>query len=567
MTSRRWHAALDGFTLVAVCGLALVHLLPEALAAGGLTAGAFALVGVSVPWAMHRFSGAEHRESTVLVAGLALHAAAETAVLGASPEGHALALGAAIVFHRLPLGMVVFASAEASHGERRAWLFIAVLVVATVVGFLGGETLAASFDPHHYAWLQALVAGSLLHVAFGHEDHSDHHHESQDDDDHHHHHHHHDHDQDHDHDHHHAPTWETVHGALGGIVGLATVIVSVVYGHDHDQDHAGGDGFLHIALKLSLESAPALLLAYVLAGLVRVAVTPATVGWLQAGSRTGQSLRGVLFGLPLPICSCGVLPLYASLIERGVPATAALAFLIATPELGLDAIILSFPLLGVELTTVRLVAAFAIAFLVAIWVGRRMAAAASPNPIDPTSPSPRPGLRARVAAGVRFGLVELFDHTMPWIVVGLLIAAVAQPILSQAWLTAIPSAAQVPLFALIGIPMYVCASGATPIAAVLIASGVSPGAALAFLLAGPATNLTTFGILASLHGRRIAFQFGIGVTIAAVAAGWAMMVYWERQAMRSPCRSTPMGPGCNGGLLEPSESCYSARCCGRGRAG
>ena len=81
---------------------------------------------------------------------------------------------------------------------------------------------------------------------------------------------------------------------------------------------------------------------------------------------------------------------------------------------------------------------------------------------------------------------------------------------------------QVVLFALLGIPVYVCASGSTPVAAVVIAAGVSPGAGLAFLIAGPATNVTTFGILSQLHGRKVAIAFGAAVAIGAVLMGWSI---------------------------------------------
>ena len=121
---------------------------------------------------------------------------------------------------------------------------------------------------------------------------------------------------------------------------------------------------------------------------------------------------------------------------------------------------------------------------------------------------------------LRFGFVEVFDHTMPWIALGLIIAAVAEPLLSHGAIGAIPAALQVPLAALIGVPVYVCASGATPVAALAIHKGLSTGAAMAFLIAGPATNVTTFGVLARLHGRRMAFVFGITVTALAVLAGW-----------------------------------------------
>ena len=98
-------------------------------------------------------------------------------------------------------------------------------------------------------------------------------------------------------------------------------------------------------------------------------LTPTRTSALARGGTFQQSLRGVAFGLPLPVCSCGVLPLYESLIRRGAPVAAAMAFFVATPELGLDAVLLSFPLLGESLTVARVVSAFIVALAVGVAVG------------------------------------------------------------------------------------------------------------------------------------------------------------------------------------------------------
>jgi len=277
--------------------------------------------------------------------------------------------------------------------------------------------------------------------------------------------------------------------------------------------------FLQTLNVLVLESAPALILGYALAGVVPFLLTTARTTALGQGNSFTQSLRGVAFGLPLPVCSCGVLPLYESLIRRGAPPVAAMAFFVATPELGLDAVLLSVPLLGSSLTIARVISAFAVAVLVAILVGRY---AQFPK----TKPEKAPLIdnesawSARLQSGLRFGFVEVFDHTMPWIALGLIIAAAAEPMLSHGAIATVPTFLQVPLAALIGVPVYVCASGATPVAALAIHKGLSTGAAMAFLIAGPATNVTTFGVLARLHSRRLALLFGLTVTALAILAGW-----------------------------------------------
>jgi hypothetical protein len=281
--------------------------------------------------------------------------------------------------------------------------------------------------------------------------------------------------------------------------------------------------FGDIFTALVMESAPALLIAFALAGIVQVVLRRAPLRWMRTGNATTEAMRGVAFGLPLPICSCGVIPLYQTLVVQSVPATAAMAFLVATPELGIDSVLISLPLLGVEFTAVRVVAATLVALLIGATLGRlvqRRWPVAAPAD-EPASEVSRP-LLERVRAGLRFGFGEVVDHTAPWIILGIAIASLAEPALRSEWMTALPWGLDVLLFAVIGMPTYVCASGATPLVAVLVHKGVSPGAALAFLLTGPATNATTFGVLARLHGPRVALLFG-GM-MAALAVGLGLLV-------------------------------------------
>jgi hypothetical protein len=136
--------------------------------------------------------------------------------------------------------------------------------------------------------------------------------------------------------------------------------------------------------------------------------------------------------------------------------------------------------------------------------------------------SPALPLRQRLALGLKEGLVESVDHTAPWILVGMGMAALVEPLLAAEWLSRLPPGLDVPLFALLGAPSFVCASGATPLVAVLLHKGLSPGAALAFLITGPATSITTFAVLAKLHGRKVTLAFGGVVALTSIALGLAL---------------------------------------------
>ncbi|MEM7676745.1 MAG: permease, partial [Myxococcota bacterium] len=535
------HAFVVGFALALVGCMCFIFVVPHSFAVLGWAAAVTTLAGALMPVVARRFW-----KTTWSLAAMAIAMSAYVFLNGATMT-YASAL---------PIGFALVVVANTLHQRKTYWALAGSLVVATCLGyFLGAPAKAWLPAPTPY-FLEALLAGLLLNVVFnykaktkceGHHAHSheDHHHHSHERHQHAHNAHSHEAHQhahnahshnahsheahqheDHRHtDHDHATasddrstsTWGAASGTLAGLLTLFAYVTQTA----PDAVERNVSTFLTTLSVLVLESAPALLIGYAMAGLMPFLLTSVRMESLNRKSRLQQSLRGVAFGLPMPVCSCGVLPLYESLIRRGAPPVAALAFFIATPELGLDAVLLSVPLLGLPLTIARVAAAFVVALLVAVLVGTRLSSASSTTDSTPERPDSR-SLGARVRAGLHFGFVEVFDHTMPWISLGLIIAAMAEPLLSHGAIQHIPAAVQVPVAAMVGIPVYVCASGATPVAALALHKGLSAGAAIAFLIAGPATNITTFGVLARLHGRKTAIIFGGAVTLFAVLAGWSV---------------------------------------------
>ncbi|MFT5431331.1 MAG: uncharacterized membrane protein YraQ (UPF0718 family) [Myxococcota bacterium] len=482
-------AGLDGFVFMSVGAMVLIHALPEAYQSAGFASLLFAAFGFAGPlfierW-LHAAADAAHRAALILaLIGLVVHALVDGAVLASGGE----ALPLAVILHRLPVGLTLWLLLRGPYGTRVALAVIGVVAGGTLMGYGLGHHVLDRISPWWSGSFTGLVAGSLLHVVVHRGGGSE-------------------------------WSWRgwRVAAGLGGVAGL--IVATLVDSHDHGVA-AAGHSIWDTFLAFSLESAPALLLAYVVAGLVHAFLPDSGLAWLAGGSRASQAMRGVAFGLPLPMCSCGVVPVYRSLVLKGVPPAAALAFFVATPELGAEAVFLSLPLLGVELTIVRVVAAAAVAFVVGVLVA---ALADGRAPAGPTpAPTPDASFKERLKAAVQTGLADMVDSTMPWIIVGIGLAAALDPILADpgSLLHRVPAAWQIPLFALIGLPSYVCASGATPLVAIVVAHGVSPGAALAFLLTGPATNVTTFGVLAELHGKRVAAAFGVAMALAAIGAGF-----------------------------------------------
>ena len=489
---------LDGAVLVLVVGFVSVHIMPRAFHVAGPLALVVALAGLLVPgWIERSLKRVASRTHTltlsVAIVGLVAHAFFDGIALALPNTTHSeetSMLALAVVLHRLPIAITLWWLVKPS-GTRAAVTILAAVGFATGLGYATAADFAGVLNAEWLAYAHALIAGSLLHVLF----------------------------------HRPIPGGAVVGksnfwSGAGALAALAVVLATA----DSHPDVAGEISFASTFLSLALTTAPALLLGFSLAGLLQIVFPSTPLGWMRSGSAPGDAVRGLVFGLPLPICSCGVIPLYRTLIRRGVPTSAAMAFLVATPELGLDAILISFPLLGGQLTLARIVAATLVALLVGTVVGawadrladkRGTRAKSEQEPEEENHES----LAKRVALGLRYGLVEVVDSVGPWLLLGLVIASLVEPLLSMDWMSSFPNGMDVVLFAFLGLPTYVCASGATPLAAALIAGGVSPGAALAFLLAGPATNATTFGVLSKLHERRVAIGFGLGVVLLSVLLG------------------------------------------------
>jgi uncharacterized membrane protein YraQ (UPF0718 family) len=500
-------AFLDGFVLVSIAGLVVLEVVPGTFLQGGAWSLAFLLAGLFGPTLLERLFRRAERATHIgalglAVLGLVFHALADGVVLAPGGDG---ALALAVVVHSLPVGMAVWWLLAPSFGPGPPLAALLAMGAGTVAGYAFSEPLNALLSDQAWAWFQSLVAGSILHVIFG----RPHLHGAEDP--------------------HHAHVEELLpapvarYEGIGNLLALAAlVLIGLVHAPAADSPVLGR------LLELTLDSAPALLLAYVIGGFLYGELPAPLLRWLSAGGRLSQALRGTAVGLPLPICSCSALPLYHTLSRQGVAPAAAFAFLIAAPEIGLTALLVSLPLLGVEMTLVRVGAAAVLAVFVGYLVSR-----VAEKGSDEFSPAPRqcehgshaenssdPFSRWRRAA--RAGFVDLVDGTAPWIVLGLVVAAVAEPMLMQMLWAQWSDVLEVAVFALLGMPIFVCAAGATPLIAVLLAAGVSPGAAIAFLLTGPATNVSTFGVLRKLHGGRTAWVFAVVTATGAIAIGLAV---------------------------------------------
>lgn len=284
-------------------------------------------------------------------------------------------------------------------------------------------------------------------------------------------------------------------------------------------------------LALYLDAAPWLLLGLIAAGLIKAWVPDHLLARWLGGRGLWPVTKAALIGAPLPLCSCGVLPAALGLHRGGASRSSTVSFLIATPETGADSIAVSYALLGPFMTIVRPVAAI----LSAIFTGllstlvpesklEQESAASNCGSCCPGSCSTETATAGSFAQktqqGLRYAATDILDDIALWLGIGIVLAGiVATFIPPQAlaeWGSGLPAMV---LMLLVGIPMYICATASTPVAAALLLAGISPGTVLVFLLAGPATNIATLAVVKKELGKGVLVTYLIGIAIASIGLG------------------------------------------------
>jgi uncharacterized membrane protein YraQ (UPF0718 family)/regulator of protease activity HflC (stomatin/prohibitin superfamily) len=304
------------------------------------------------------------------------------------------------------------------------------------------------------------------------------------------------------------------------------------------------------------ESAPFILVGFAIAAVLHVLMTRGNwARWLK-GLGTRSVLLASAVGLPLPLCSCSVLPAAVSLRKNGASKGATLSFLISTPETSVQSVLFTYALLGPVMAIFRPIASAITAIVAGItenfferrFPEQRAASGDAPATGEstaggsadersccghqPAAPATEPAddccssgsdddQPATIRAGFRHAFIDVFDDVVGWMLLGVLVAASIQVFVPDILIQAVfgPPLQAMLIMLVIGVPLYVCAEASTPIAAALILQGVSPGAALVFLLAGPATNIGAVGLLDRQLGRRTVVIYLTTIAIVSVTLG------------------------------------------------
>ncbi len=268
------------------------------------------------------------------------------------------------------------------------------------------------------------------------------------------------------------------------------------------------------------EMSPFLLLGFFFAGLLYAFIPKHRIEKYFNGSPFRSSVLAAIFGIPLPLCSCGVIPTGAAFYKNGASKGGTVSFLIATPQTGVDSILATFSLMGLPFAIMRPIAA-----LVSGVTGGLITSTITKN--EPQieeyheSQAKAKNLSQKISDVFRYGFVEFIQDISKWLVIGLILAAIISSLIPNEFFEVLnmPPIVQMLVILIISIPLYICATGSIPLAAILILKGISPGAALVLLMAGPATNAATITMIGKVLGKKSLFAYLGSIIVGALTFG------------------------------------------------
>ena len=284
------------------------------------------------------------------------------------------------------------------------------------------------------------------------------------------------------------------------------------------------------------EMAPYLLFGFLVAGFLSVVISPELVERHLGGKKILPVVKATLFGIPLPLCSCGVIPVTVSLRKHGASRGAATGFLISTPQTGVDSIFVTLSLLGPVFAIFRPLIALVSGVVggVAVSVFDRESATETPA-VEQCNDSCCSGHEQRglIGRALRYGFLHLPNDIGKPLIVGVIVAGLISAVVPKDFFAEIIGTGFLAMVVmmLVGIPVYVCATASVPVAAALIAKGISPGAALVFLMTGPATNAAAFATIWKIMGGRTALTYLITVAVTALASGLFLDYIFKMEGM------------------------------------
>jgi uncharacterized membrane protein YraQ (UPF0718 family) len=292
-------------------------------------------------------------------------------------------------------------------------------------------------------------------------------------------------------------------------------------------------GIANECWQVFIEAAPFVLFGFFAAGLLKVLIPERFIVKHLGGNGFRSVFKASLFGVPLPLCSCGVIPVAVGLRKQGASKGATASFLVSVPETGVDSVAITWALLDPLMTLIRPISAFITALatgsLINLLPEQKLAPKSSAverccstDTDKSTLSTQQKPILQRLKDGVIYAFTDLLKDIGGWLLLGILIAGIISYFVPVDFVDSYLGGeyGSLLIMLIVGIPLYICASASTPIAAALVLKGLSPGAALVFLLAGPATNAATMTVVAKHLGKAATFVYVAAIAICSLVIGW-----------------------------------------------
>ncbi len=272
-------------------------------------------------------------------------------------------------------------------------------------------------------------------------------------------------------------------------------------------------------IELINEMSPYLILGFLFAGILHVFFPKSKVSQTMGKNNLSSVLKAALLGIPLPLCSCGVIPTGISFYKNGASKGASVSFLISTPQTGVDSILVTYSLLGLPFAIIRPIVALFTGVLGGMAVNKEKDDEPVSNDDSENNETKDQG--NKIVKLFKYAFVVFLQDISKWLVLGLALAALMAVLIPDNFFANYIDYGVVGMLIVLAasVPLYVCATGSVPIAAVLLAKGISPGAALVFLMAGPATNIATMTVIGNVMGRKTLIRYLASIVGGAIVFG------------------------------------------------
>ena len=280
--------------------------------------------------------------------------------------------------------------------------------------------------------------------------------------------------------------------------------------------------------SLFLEMSPFLMLGFLISGLLYIFISKETIANNLGKPGALSVIKAAIFGVPMPLCSCGVIPVATSLYKRGASRGATISFLISTPQTGVDSIFITYSLLGLPFAIIRpliaLITGVIGGFLSEFLITKDDHSTYIANHTHPSK---------TLQDGLKYGFITLPKDISSALIIGILISGLISILVPQNFfldynLTGVLGMA---LIGIASIPIYVCATASVPIAITLISKGLDPGSALVFLMAGPATNVATISVIMKSLGRKTIFLYIATIFSSSIFFGTLINLFLDKNTI------------------------------------